>query len=108
MGLNRELALRLMDDQAIRTLNHRFRGKDAPTDVLTFASGDIAISLETAQRHAQALGHSLETEVKVLILHALLHAAGYDHERDHGQMLRRERQLRRKLGLPAGLIERAV
>ena len=51
-------------------------------------------------------GHALATEIKVLILHGLLHLAGYDHETDTGQMARRERQLRARLGLPQGLIER--
>ena len=69
--------------------------------------GDLAISLETASRQAADCGHTLETEVKVLILHGLLHLAGYDHERDRGQMRRRESLLRKQFALPAGLVERS-
>ncbi len=89
-----------------------------PTDVLSFPAealvqrrkriaGDLAISVPTARRQGTACGHSLGTELKVLILHGLLHLAGYDHETDTGQMARRERRLRARLGLPQGLIERA-
>ncbi len=96
-------------------MNLRFRGKDKPTDVLSFPAlpedsgqgGDLAISLDTASRQAADCGHTLETEVKVLILHGLLHLAGYDHERDRGQMRRRESLLRKQFALPAGLVERS-
>jgi probable rRNA maturation factor len=54
------------------------------------------------------LGHSPANEVKILVLHGVLHLRGYDHENDDGQMERRERQLRAKLRLPPGLIERAT
>jgi probable rRNA maturation factor len=106
----------------MRTLNQRFRRKNMPTDVLSFPAvsdpsvtdgarkklaGEIAISAEIAMQNAHALGHSAAQEVKILVLHGLLHLRGYDHERDHGQMARRERQLRAKLRLPVGLIERA-
>lgn len=107
-GLKQAMAVRLMDDAGIRALNRDYRGKDAATDVLTFATGDVAISLDTAARQARARRHSLETEVKILLLHALLHLAGYDHETDRGEMRARERELRRELGLPAGLIERTM
>jgi len=63
--------------------------------------------VETAREQAVEQGHSLGVELRVLILHGLLHLAGYDHETDVGKMHRRERQLRAKLGLPQGLIERA-
>ncbi len=71
-------------------------------------AGDLAISVPTARRQAAEQGHSLSTEIKVLILHGLLHLAGYDHEADAGQMARRERLLRARLRLPQGLIERAA
>jgi probable rRNA maturation factor len=106
----------LTTDAAIRKLNRRFRDKDKPTDVLSFPTagplaakmaGDLAISIPTARRQAAERGHSLATEIKVLILHGLLHLAGFDHEADAGQMARRERLLRGRLRLPQGLIERA-
>jgi len=99
----------------LRTLNRRFRGKDKPTDVLSFVSdsgfpsglaGDIAISSEIAKQNAQRLGHSATQEIKILALHGLLHLAGYDHERDRGAMAIKELNLRKALGLPVGLIER--
>jgi probable rRNA maturation factor len=108
----------LTTDATIRRLNRQFRALDKPTDVLSFPTevlirkqekiaGDLAISVPTARRQGTACGHSLSTELKVLILHGLLHLAGYDHETDAGQMARRERRLRAQLGLPQGLIERA-
>ena len=105
----------LTTDAAIRKLNRRFRGKNKATDVLSFPTegpgseeiaGDLAISATTALGQAAGQGHSLSTEIKVLILHGLLHLAGYDHEADAGKMARRERLLRGRLGLPQGLIER--
>ncbi len=118
--LKGEVTVLLTTDAAIRKLNRRFRGKDEATDVLSFAAegpfpgssaeeiaGDLAISVPAALRQAAEQGHSLSTEIKVLILHGLLHLAGGDHEADAGQMARRERLLRGRLGLPQGLIERA-
>ena len=100
-------------DRELRALNRRFRRQDRPTDVLSFPAadnclaGDIAISATTARRNARRFGHPLADELKVLILHGMLHLAGYDHERDGGEMARREERLRRALGLPVALIGRA-
>jgi probable rRNA maturation factor len=118
--LRGEVSVLLTTDRAIRRLNREYRGKDKATDVLSFPAssllqsqekekiaGDLAISLDTARKQGAACGHSLEIEIKVLILHGLLHLAGYDHETDEGRMARRERRLRARLGLPLGLIERA-
>jgi len=116
--LQGQVTVLLATDAVLRDLNARFRGKNKPTDVLSFPStnaapgaekiaGDLAISVETAQRQADERNHPLATEIKVLILHGLLHLAGYDHEIDDGRMRRRERVLRAKLRLPQGLIERA-
>jgi probable rRNA maturation factor len=105
----------LTTDAETRRLNGTFRGKNKATDVLSFpageasrgkVAGDLAISIPTARRQAAEQGHSLAVEVKVLMLHGLLHLAGYDHEVDDGKMERRERVLRARLGLPSGLIER--
>ncbi len=117
--LRGQVTILLSSDQMLRSLNRRFRGKNKATDVLSFPAyatapgseeiaGDLAISVPTARRQAAGQGHSLATEIKVLILHGLLHLAGYDHEADSGQMARRERLLRGKLRLPLGLIERAA
>jgi probable rRNA maturation factor len=68
--------------------------------------GDIAIAMGVAARQARAAGHLLDDELKVLALHGLLHLLGYDHERDQGAMRNLEERLRRRAGLPAGLIAR--
>jgi probable rRNA maturation factor len=112
--LPRKVTVLLTSDAAIRKLNKQFRGKNKATDVLSFpagdfagdSAGDLAISLDTARKQAREHGHALGVEIKVLMLHGLLHLAGYDHETDNGKMARRERVLRGKLGLPQGLIER--
>ncbi len=111
IGLEGELSVRITSARELQELNRRFRHKNKPTDVLSFpalvgAGGDIAIAREIAASNAAALGHSLTTELKILIVHGLLHLAGYDHESDDGEMSARESQLRRELGLPFGLIER--
>jgi probable rRNA maturation factor len=117
--LNGDIAILLTSDDHLRRLNRDFRGKDRPTDVLSFPApeslnghrrmaGDLAISVETAARQANERGHSLATELQILILHGLLHLAGYDHETDQGRMARKEAALRRRLGLAEGLIERSA
>jgi probable rRNA maturation factor len=115
--LRGQVTVLLTTDASIRGLNRRFRGKNKATDVLSFPAeglgtedmaGDLAISVTTALSQAAGQGHSLSTEIKVLILHGLLHLAGYDHEVDDGKMARRERLLRGSLKLPQGLIERTA
>jgi len=115
-GLKGVVNVLITTSAELKSLNRRFRGKDKPTDVLSFPAepseqkqfaGEIAISAEIAARNAHALGHSPAEEVKILVLHGVLHLRGYDHECDNGQMARREKQLRAKLHLPLGLIERA-
>lgn len=115
--LKGEVTVLLTTDATIRKLNRQFRNMNKATDVLSFPAdgigaeeiaGDLAISVPTALKQAIDQGHSLSTEVKILILHGLLHLAGHDHETDTGQMARRERLLRAKLGLPQGLIERTT
>ena len=116
-GLRTAVHVMVTTNAELKKLNHSFRGKDQPTDVLSFPApldvkpkyaGDIAISAEIATHNARNLGHSTAEEIKILILHGILHLRGYDHERDNGKMARREEKLRRALRLPAGLIERAT
>ena len=159
VGLRGAVSVLLSDDRTLRRLNRDYRGKDKPTDVLSFPAvdfsaaartakpsqkskqantanrsaatqksnirqsskkpyapaqasaapihaGDLALSLDTAARQARALGHTLEIEVRILLLHGLLHLAGYDHETDHGAMAAREEELRRRFRLPVALIAR--
>lgn len=117
VGLRGEVDVLLTDDSTLRQLNKRFRNKDKPTDVLSFPAprefakkhaGDLAISLDAAARQATTYGHTLADELKVLLLHGLLHLAGQDHETDNGEMATREASLRRDLRLPATLIERTA
>ena len=107
-----ELCIAVVSDRRMRALNRQFRGKDAVTDVLSFPSdergflGDVVIAEGVAKRQAKEHGHTLKTEIRTLALHGLLHLLGYDHETDDGRMARAEGRLRRKAGLPPGLIER--
>ena len=114
-GLKGTVNVLITTSAEMKSLNRRFRGKDKPTDVLSFPAdpdarkqfaGEIAISAEIATKNARALGHAAAEEVKILVLHGVLHLRGFDHECDNGQMARREKQLRAKLHLPQGLIER--
>jgi probable rRNA maturation factor len=107
-----DLAIALIPDQRMRALNRQHRGVNRATDVLSFPGdrgrfGDIAIARGVAARQARAAGHPVATEVRILTLHGVLHLLGYDHEADQGQMERAEERLRRRAGLPTGLIVRA-
>jgi probable rRNA maturation factor len=118
-----DVAIALVSDARIRSLNRRYRKMNKPTDVLSFADdaasgeprvarrglGDIVIATGVARRQAKTAGHSYQTELRVLALHGLLHLLGYDHDDrlDRGRMARAEARLRRKGGLEAGLIERS-
>lgn len=104
------VTVQLLSDTAMARLNRTFRHKEGPTDVLSFPAngakphrraeyvGDIAISPETASRNARRFSRTLPAEMRILILHGMLHLAGFDHETDHGEMERLERRLRRRLG----------
>ena len=137
--LRGEVAIALVGDRQIRTLNRQYRGKDYATDVLSFEPlrvgsaslrasgpawperaheqsesngrffGDIVIATGVARRQAREAGHAYPTELRVLALHGFLHLLGYDHDApdDHGRMARAEARLRRRGGLPTGLIARA-
>ncbi|MFI5369096.1 MAG: rRNA maturation RNase YbeY, partial [Spirochaetia bacterium] len=91
-----EISLLLCGDARITTLNGRYRGRNRPTDVLSFprdedgsgtVAGDIAISLDTLRRNAAAFGVSEEEELKRLTLHGILHLAGMDHGRGKGRKM---------------------
>jgi probable rRNA maturation factor len=115
------VTIAVVPDQRVRALNRHYRRRDISTDVLSFPAsakasagkpdergtlGDIVIAAGVARRQAAAAGHSLQTELRVLALHGLLHLLGYDHEHDDGRMARLEARLRRRGGLREGLIER--
>jgi len=103
-----EISVLFTDDKFIRSLNNKYRGIDKPTDVLSFnlqegavespeiesnnLLGDIIISVETAQRQADTLNHSMERELTVLLIHGLLHLTGYDHEEDKDYKIMREKE----------------
>ncbi len=111
-----ELGLVFVTDRQIRTYNRIYRNKDKPTDVLAFPMlegvggdlhptflGDVMISLETAARDARVAGRPFEEQVKILLIHGILHLMGYDHERsaaEAGRMRRREKVLLRVLNAP--------
>lgn len=111
-GARGAVVIALVSDRRVRQLNARYRAKNSPTDVLSFAAeepgflGEIVIASGVARRQARDAGHPIQVELRVLALHGLLHLLGYDHERDDGRMARVERRLRRKGGLREGLIER--
>ena len=116
-GLKGAVNVLITSSAQLKSLNRRFLGKDKATDVLSFSAGpdgpknlagEIAISAEIASQNARSLGHSAAEEIKLLVLHGVLHLRGYDHECDNGKMARREHLLRAKLRLPLGLIERST
>ncbi len=101
-----------VSDEAIKTLNRKFRGKNYATDVLSFPSeaevfevdqqkhlGEVVISVQRAAAQARDNDLSFSNELKQLILHGLLHLAGYDHETDKGEMDRLEVKLRKRLDI---------
>ena len=116
-----EVTICLVSDAEIAGMNAAFRKKKGPTDVLSFPAvrrrrpvlierrlrkkklrgdlGDVAISPATARRNAKQQGRTLASEMRILMLHGILHLLGYDHETDHGRMNRLEHRLRRRLGL---------
>jgi probable rRNA maturation factor len=114
----REFHCLITNDTELQCLNAQFRGKDYATDVLSFPGdrpnedsdslGDIAISMQRARAQAREWGHAADDEIRILMLHGVLHLLGMDHESDSGQMKRTEIRWRRKLGLPVSLIERGA
>lgn len=115
-GVRGVVSVLVTSSRELQALNHRFRRQNKATDVLSFPAmpglapgfaGDVAISAEIAKQNARRLGHTAGEEIRILVLHGLLHLAGYDHEVDNGEMQREEARLRKCLGLPVGLIERS-
>ena len=115
VGLRGGVEVLLTSDAEMKRLNKAFRGKNKATDVLSFPTppeiaeehaGDLAISLEIAALQAAQHGHTLKDEIKILLLHGLLHLDGEDHETDSGEMAARELELRKRLKLKSTLIER--
>ncbi|SRR5258708_30885246 len=112
-GISGDVAILVTGDRQLRDLNRRFRRKDKATDVLSFphadgTGGDIAVSADMAKQNARRYGHEPLEELKILVLHGMLHLAGYDHETDNGKMTAREHDLRVRLKLPASLIDRST
>ena len=111
-GVHGQVQVLITSSEELRQFNKRFRRKDKPTDVLSFPAvidgeaGDIAISADIARENAYRLGHSLDEELRILILHGILHLGGHDHESDKGEMEALESELRDRLKLPSSLIER--
>jgi probable rRNA maturation factor len=107
----RRMTCLITNDRELRRLNRLFRKQDYATDVLSFpmddGGGEIAISLDRAMAQARECGHGVADEIRILMLHGVLHLAGMDHETDSGEMARAEMRWRKRLGLPNGLIERA-
>ena len=115
-----EVSVRLCSDDEIQALNAEWRGKDQPTDVLSFPQfagsvpdwaptlGDVVISVETAAQQAQAQRHSLSDELVVLITHGVLHLLGLDHQspKERARMLDAETDILKPRGLASGLIGR--
>lgn len=113
LRIDGELSVALVGDAEIHALNHNYRGKDRPTDVLAFALregedahvhadvlGDVVISLDTAARQAAVRGHSAAQEVRFLLAHGILHLLGYDHERspsDARRMFAKQRAILKAL-----------
>ena len=103
----------ITSDSELQNLNSQFLGHDYPTDVLSFPAGateselgDLAVSADRAEEQAQELSHTRVDEIRVLMLHGVLHLTGMDHESDCGEMARAEQKWRAQLNLPATLISR--
>ncbi len=114
-----DIGIVISNDRAVREANRKYRGLASTTDVLSFPSGerdlerplygylgDLFLSAGRAAKQAAQHGHSVTDELKILVLHGLLHLIGFDHDEDCGEMQEFETVLRRKYGLPPCLTER--
>lgn len=114
VACGRSFTCLLARDRELQRLNQQFLEKDYPTDVLSFPSGardgflgELAISVDRAAAQAAGHGHTIDDEIRILMLHGVLHLLGMDHEADRGRMRRTESRWRKTFELPTGLIERA-
>jgi probable rRNA maturation factor len=119
-AVDADLTLALTGDEQIQTLNRDFLGRDAPTDVLSFAAdetdpqtgrrylGDVIISLPRAVEQSTARGGTLEAEIQLLVVHGVLHLLGYDHTRAEvkARMWAAQAEVLDRLGLPASIIRK--
>ena len=113
---HKEVELLIVDAQSIQELNREHRGKDTPTDVLSFPIddfphsplGSIVINHELAHEKAKELGHKIDEEIALLFIHGLLHLLGFDHEVDSGEMREKEEALINQYKLPQSLIVRTI
>jgi len=114
---DKDFELIVVDNKAIQELNKEYRNIDKATDVLSFPLdvacehmpiGSIIISADKVIEKADELGHSIENEFKLLLIHGLLHLIGYDHEIDNGEMREKEEEIIKKFNLPESLIVRSI
>lgn len=117
---SREVELVITNDDTIKKLNSRHRGKDASTDVLSFPLetpfteqsifdlplGSVVISKNYVEKKAEELGHTQKDELSLLFIHGMLHLLGFDHEKDNGEMRMREEKVIQAFNLPQSLIVR--
>ena len=112
---NKDIEVLLTDNEKIRQINKEYRNIDKETDVISFPFediphsplGSIVISIQKAKEEAKRLNHSVEDEITLLFIHALLHLLGFDHEKDRGEMREKEKELIDKYNLPKSLIIRS-
>ncbi len=94
-----EISIVLVGDKKIKDLNNKYRGKNKVTDVLAFDYGEIFICLPRAKKQARALGHSIKKELAILLIHGLLHLAGYEDEtkQEYNKMMNKQQEICQKV-----------
>ena len=116
----KEIELIITDNNTIAKLNNEHRGKESPTDVLSFPLddffmdpsvnsiplGSIVISEDFVKEKAEHFGHTTNDELSLLFIHGLLHLLGFDHENDEGEMRKKEKEIIESFSLPSSLILR--
>ncbi len=112
---NKDIELIFTDSKEIQNINKNFRQIDKPTDVLSFPLdfmpnmplGSVVINIDFVKNKSLEFNHDIESEIKLLFIHGLLHLLGYDHENDNGEMRQKEREIIEKFSLPQSLIVRS-